>query len=152
MTLKKKIIITIASIWGLSILWALATGNTSKEAALQNKFIDICEDTLDELEDEINTQLVTKAESAGYKNNTIEVVKIIEESARAERGSNGQVAVGCFATVENDFGLDSIKVTLISKLDNDGDIASSEYAISEIKSAEQRAAELRGNLKKRYNN
>lgn len=57
MTLIKKIIIG----WlGLSVvigLWSIATGNTSKESALQNEFTDMCEDAFDENEELIANQL-----------------------------------------------------------------------------------------------
>lgn len=48
MTLIKKVIIGWLGLCVIAALWAVATGNTSEESALQNELSDMCEDAFEE--------------------------------------------------------------------------------------------------------
>lgn len=50
MTLIKKVIIFWLGLCVIAALWAVATGNTSEESALQNELADMCEDAFEENE------------------------------------------------------------------------------------------------------
>ena len=50
MTLIKKVIIGWLGLCVVAALWTAATGNTSKESALQNELADMCEDAFEENE------------------------------------------------------------------------------------------------------
>lgn len=61
MTTKTKIMIGVIAIWSLSALWALVTGNTSEEAALKNKFTDLCEEAFNKMEGTIANNFMMMA-------------------------------------------------------------------------------------------
>lgn len=50
MTLMKKVIIGWLGLCVIAALWAVVTGNTSEEPALQNELADMCEDAFEENE------------------------------------------------------------------------------------------------------
>ncbi|HAV1362947.1 hypothetical protein [Vibrio parahaemolyticus] len=128
MSLIKKLILG----WlGLSFViggWALITGNTSEEAMLTNQFADICEEVLDETEDDINNQLGLKLVEAG-KPGKIKIDGINEELITAERGYNG-AAITCPYELDANFDTKGINVFTIVKLEHNGDVVRTENVIN----------------------
>ena len=108
--------------------WALITGNTSEEAMLKNRFVGICEDVLDEAEDDINNQLQLRLFESG-KAGKIQVDGINEELIIAERGHNG-AAIACPYELDANFDTKGINVLTIVKLNPEGDIVRTENMIN----------------------
>ncbi|MDF5056384.1 hypothetical protein P3593_11650 [Vibrio parahaemolyticus] len=128
MSLIKEIILG----WlALSIViggWALVTGNTSEEAMLKNQFVGICEDVLDEVEDEINNHLKLKLFESG-RPGKIQVDGVNEDLITAERGHNG-AAIACPYKLDANFDTKGINVFTIAKLDYNGDVVRTENVIN----------------------
>ncbi len=94
MTLIKKIIVGWLGLCVIAALWAMATGNTSKEAALRNELADMCEDAFDENEGLLEDKFLEMGTKAKLKLK-IEYDDNIAPNIETKRGMNRELFVSC---------------------------------------------------------
>ncbi|WP_210447430.1 hypothetical protein [Vibrio crassostreae] len=140
MSLIKKLILGWLALSVVIGGWALITGNTSEEAMLKNRFVGICEDVLDEAEDDINNQLQLRLFESG-KPGKIQVDGINEEGITAERGYNG-AAIACPYKLDANFDTKGINVLTIVKLNPEGDIVGTENMINGLQSKPKKTTSI----------
>ncbi|MDW2076233.1 hypothetical protein R7Z42_14525 [Vibrio sp. 1863] len=140
MSLIKKLILGWLALSVVIGGWALITGNTSEEAMLKNRFVGICEDVLDEAEDDINNQLQLRLFESG-KPGKIQVDGINEELITAERGHNG-AAIACPYELDANFDTKGINVFTIVKLDYNGEVVRTENVINGLQPQPQKATSI----------
>lgn len=138
MTLMKKIILG----WlGLSVvigLWSVATGNASKEGALQNEFVDMCEEAFDENEGLVANKLFEFSMNPKFearKSHQPLMLKVeydddIEPITEAKRGvDRRELNLSCQQKLTSNYkGVEPWAIIMLYR-DKDGDFI---YEVSEV--------------------
>ncbi|MGB0938165.1 MAG: hypothetical protein ACPGTQ_11960 [Colwellia sp.] len=134
MTLLKKVIIGWLGLCVVMGSWALITGNTSEEAALQNELADICEDAFEEMEGKIANEFMMMALDSKFQDRNrkannplkleVEYDDDIEPVMDAKRGyDRRELNLSCQQKLISNYkGIEPVAVIMVH-IDKHGDVS-----------------------------